>query len=367
MTTTELVLDRPAQAAVRAGIFDSDIHPTLRNRDALRPYLSKRWNDHLDQYGDPQNGPYAARGAFPRYTPEVSRRDAWPPSGGPPGSDLAFMRLQHLDPNQVEIGVLEPLGMGHATRNLAFGAAVCSALNSWQVAEFVEPEPRLRASVLIAQDDAEAAVAEIERRAGDLSFAQIQMPSLTTDPLGHNRYRPILEAAVHHGFPVGIHVGGATGARTGSGWPSTYNEEHYALSHSMQAQITSLILEGVCEALPSIRFIMIEGGCAWSISLGHRLDRLWERMRAEVPNCIQRPSHYLREHFYFSSQPVEEPENPTDLIGIYETIGWDRMLYASDYPHWDYDDPKYAFKTSIPDDKKRMLMRDNARGLYRLA
>lgn len=365
---SSLVMDpaREARVETQDGIVDCDIHPVLRDADALKPFLPKRWQAHLAEYGDPQNGPYADRGGYPRYVPQTARHDAWPPSGGPPGSDLGFMRQQHLDRNNVVLGILEPLGMGHVTRNLDLGNAVCAALNYWQIAEFVEKEPRLRASVLIAQDDAVASVIEIEKRAQEPGFAQVQIPSVTTEPLGHRRYRPILEAAAHHGFPIGIHVGAPSGARTGSGWPSYYNEEHLTLALAMQSQITSLIVEGVFERLPSLRFIMIEGGCAWSISLGRRLDKLWERMRSELPYVLKPPSHYLHEHFYFSSQPVEEPDDPEDLAYIYDKIGWDRILFASDYPHWDFDDPKYAFKTDMPEDKKNMLLRENARGLYRL-
>src|ERR1700736_1983038 len=188
MTIGEMVLDRAPKAGLDAGIVDCDIHPLPRDGNALKPYLAKRWQEHLAQYGDPQNGPYVGRGAYPRYMPETARRDAWPPNGGMPGSDVAFMREQHLDKNNVALGILEPLGFGHCARNLDLGSAVCSAVNDWQVAEFVEKEPRLRASILVAQDDAVAAVAEIEKRAADASFAQIQMPSLTTEPLRRRRY-----------------------------------------------------------------------------------------------------------------------------------------------------------------------------------
>ncbi len=37
------------------------------------------------------------------------RLDAWPPGGGPPASDLAFLREQLLDPLGIEYGLLQPL------------------------------------------------------------------------------------------------------------------------------------------------------------------------------------------------------------------------------------------------------------------
>ena len=51
---------------------------------------------------------------------------------------------------------------------------------------------------------------------------------------------------------------------------------------------------------------------------------------------------------------------------IFEWIGWDRVMFSTDYPHWDQDDPRYAFRTHIPDAQRRMIMRDNALELYGL-
>ena len=49
---------------------------------------------------------------YPKAQPNASRRDAYPPEGGPQGSSLSCMQKQHLDPNNVALGVLNPLGTG---------------------------------------------------------------------------------------------------------------------------------------------------------------------------------------------------------------------------------------------------------------
>ena len=46
---------------------------------------------------------------YPKAQPNASRRDAYPPEGGMQGSSLSFMQKQHLDPNNVVLGVLNPL------------------------------------------------------------------------------------------------------------------------------------------------------------------------------------------------------------------------------------------------------------------
>jgi len=347
----------------RLGIIDCDIHPFPRP-GALDQYLSERWRKHLAQYGKFNYGAYADRGIYPRFQPFLSRRDAFPPSGGAPGSDVGFIREQLLDRYNIAYGVLEPLLGGNASRNLDEAAALCSAMNDWQAYEFTDPEPRLRASILVPQDDPDAAVKEIEKRAGDWRFAQVQLGSKTSEPVGRRRYWPVFAAAQAHGLSIGLHVGGTfASAPSASGWPQFYIEEHHGLVHSMQNQVASLILEGVFDAFPKLKVVMIEGGFAWVPQLAWRLDAHWSKMRDEAP-LKRKPSEYMKTNLWFATQPVEEPEHPDDLRQVFEWIGWDRIVYSSDYPHWDFDDPHLAFRFQMTEDEKRMLFRDNALNVY---
>jgi len=113
--------------------------------------------------------------------------------------------------------------------------------------------------------------------------------------------------------------------------------------------------------------VLIETGFAWLPALGWRLDKHWERMRDEVPHVKRPPSEYLREHFWVSTQPMEETDKPDELIDVMEWIGFDRLLFASDYPHWDFDDPFLSLPPSLSDARRRAIYADNARALYRLA
>ena len=49
-----------------------------------------------------------------------------------------------------------------------------------------------------------------------------------------------------------------------------------------------------------------------------------------------------------------------------EWVGADRLLFSSDYPHWDFDDPRFAFKTPLSETERRKIFSGNARALYRL-
>jgi predicted TIM-barrel fold metal-dependent hydrolase len=203
---------------VKPAIIDCDIHPKAPLEE-LRPFLAKRWCDYLDTYGVRSRHGFAKGYPYPKGTPQAARRDAWPPGGGLPGSNLDFMRAQHLDHYGIEFGVMNPLSpSGQGEQNPEFSAALASAMNEWQIAHMSRPEPRLKASIVVPYEDGEAARAEIHRRAGERDYVQVFLLSRTAEALGRRRYWPIYEAAVEHGLPVGIHVFGYSGwAMTNTG------------------------------------------------------------------------------------------------------------------------------------------------------
>ena len=127
-----------------------------------------------------------------------------------------------------------------------------------------------------------------------------------------------------------------------------------------------MVVEGIFERFPALRVIMIECGFAWMPSLAWRLDATWKRLKDEVPHLKRSPSEVMREHVFVSTQPIEEPERPEHLLDTMEWIGWDRILFASDYPHWDFDDPRYAFKVPLTAAEKAAIFAGNAVNFYGL-
>ena len=355
------------RAPTRLKVIDGDVHPALRSMKDLRPYMSKQWWDCLETYGTRRRHGMNYE-PYPKSTPRACRRDAWPEHGGVPGSDLELMRQQYLDPCGIEFGILGPLGVtGHGELNFGLAAALASATNDWQRQAFTRPEPRLKSAIVVPYDDSEASVREIERCADDPAFAQVFMLTRSLEPAGNRRFWPIYEAAAHHDLPVGLHVFGAGGhPYTGAGWPSYYIEESSGHSTSCQTAVTSLVIEGVFERFSRLKVVIIEGGFAWLPALGWRLDKLFERMRGEVPHLKRKPSEYIREHVWVTSQPMEEPQERRHLMDIIDWIGWDRLLFASDYPHWDFDDPQRALPPGLPQERMRQILFANARSVYRL-
>ncbi len=356
-------------AGVIAGLVDCDIHPAARRPEDILHFLPRRWQDHAREYGSHLRNVFSHTPSHPRMTPHTARLDAWPESGGPPASDLDLLRRQYLDAHGVAAAILQPLRPNAASqRNIAFGSALCAAMNDWQVEVLVAAEPRLRGSIVVHPEDPEAAVAEIARCARRGGFVQVSLPPRGLEPLGRQRYRPVLRAAAEHGMPVGLHVSGVGGhPATAGGWPSYYIEEHHSLVALMQAVTTSLVLEGVFEDLPALRVAMIEAGFAWVPALSARLDHFWRRLRSEVPRVTRLPSETIRRHLWFTTQPIDEPERREDLAALFEQVGWDRIMFSSDYPHWDCDDPTQVaamLGSALTEARRAALFRDNARALY---
>ena len=360
---------KETKSAQRLMIVDCDIHPIQKSGADLHPYLEKRWRDHMATFGSHVRQGFSDRISWPRMMAAGQRADAYPKEGGPPGSSYELMRDQHLVPNGVEFGMLMPLSKGGMEeRNQDYAAALMSAVNDWQVDSWLARDSRLRGGIVVLHDDPATAVKEIEKRAAQKGFSQIILSPRTGEPLGRRRYWPIFEAAQAAGLPIGLHPAAHPGGApsTGAGWPTYYMQEHFTFGTASESVAVSLVMEGVFEKFPGLRIAMIESGFSWAPTLAWRMDSLFEKFRKEVPHLKRRPSEYMREHFWFATQPIEEPEKPEHLLDIFNWIGWDRILFSSDYPHWDFDDPRYAISVKLSDAQRAMIFRDNARALYKL-
>ena len=134
-----------AHRAVTPTLVDGDIHTTFASNDVLVKYLPRAWRRHQELFG----GWSHAGANYPKESPNAARVDAWPPTGGPPGSSLPFLREQLLDEWGIDLAVNNPLVQSQSTRHADYTAALCEAVNEWQLGEWSGPEPRIRASIAI--------------------------------------------------------------------------------------------------------------------------------------------------------------------------------------------------------------------------
>jgi predicted TIM-barrel fold metal-dependent hydrolase len=350
---------------MRSEIVDSDVHNTLATNDLLLPYLSERWAREVERFGLRRPDSIGFFATRPRRF--AARTDAWPADGGVPGGDLALLREQLLDRYPIAAAILNPINQTTIGAQPArLSEALCRALNDFTMAEWIERDERLFGAICVPCEDAELAAAEARRLGPHPRMVQLLLNVRTREPLGNRRYWPLYEAAVEHGLPVAVHVGGHGGNLiTGAGWPSYYFEDHAGYPQSFQSQMISLVFEGVFERFPDLKVVLQEGGFAWMTWLMWRMDSAWERFRDEVPHLERAPSEIVREHFWFTTQPIEEPEKPHQFAQLWDDLAMPtKALFASDYPHWDFDDPDQALPSSLDAETKRALLGGNARALY---
>ncbi len=62
---------------------------------------------------------------------------------------------------------------------------------------------------------------------------------------------------------------------------------------------------------------------------------------------------------------MEEPQPREHVLDAIDRIGWDRLLFANDYPHWDYDDPALVLPMVLPEQRRRDFFFNNAMSLCR--
>ncbi len=343
-------------AALR--LIDTDIHNDLPSINELRPFLAREWHPWIEG-GLGFAARYYANTGSGRMDDSVNEEDNL--CAGDP--DWTIQQL--LTKYRIDLGVLTGSIIGLSIQhNPRFLAALASAYNDWTLHKWVRPYTVFKGSILVPEGDPQAAAAEIHRLGDDPGMVQVLMASAAAQPFGNRHFWPIYAAAVAHDLPVAIHVGaegtGIANAPTGVGYPTTYLEFHTDHSQTMMAHCVSMITEGVFEEFPTLRFGFIEGGVAWAPYVFGRLDRLYPALRAEVPYLRQLPSDYLRGHLYWSTQPIEEPDDAAQLLHLLRMMDAEHTLFfASDYPHWDFDNPLTAFKFFPPDLKRRVFV-DNA-------
>src|SRR5581483_9504861 len=140
-------------------LIDCDVHNIPPTVQALFPYLSDHWREYITQSAF--KGPVDT--AYPKNAPTTARTETRPPGGRPPGSDLALVREQVLDAWGAEFGILTCAYAVDSIHNPDTAAAMASAVNDWQIAEWLEKEPRLRASIVVPVQQPEMAAREIDR------------------------------------------------------------------------------------------------------------------------------------------------------------------------------------------------------------
>jgi len=356
---------RPAtlEERIRAlNVIDTDVHNDLASPNELKPFLAKEWHPWLEGGLGFAARAYANTGSG-RMDDAVNEEDGLC-AGAPDWVVEQLMKKYRID-----IGVLTGNIIGLCVQhNARFLAALAGAYNEWTLEKWVRPYDCFKGSIVVTSQDAEAAAREIHRHGDNPGMVQVLMTSAARIPYGQRSYWPIYRAAVEYNLPVCIHVGaegtGIANPPTSVGYPSTYLEFHTDHSQTMMGHCVSLVTEGVFEEFPALKFGFIEGGICWAPYVMWRLDRIYPALKAEVPYLKKLPSEYVLDNCYFSTQPMEEPETNRRLLEMFAMLRAEKtVVFASDYPHWDFDNPLLVL-SGLPPALKRRICVENILEMY---
>jgi predicted TIM-barrel fold metal-dependent hydrolase len=360
-----------AQKTAGMTLVDCDVHHSFETPEQLLPYFSKFYREHLSDQGLHLPAEGYANAPFRKTRsdlkdPELKRRDF--------NFTLEFTQRELLDRWNVDIALLtgtpSDIYAANGVPDPDWGAALCRAFNDYTIEQWLEKDDRLVNAILVSPSDPALAVAEINRLADRKDSVAVMIPMNTERPFGNRFYHPIWEACAEHGLPVVSHAGGGGGfghTPTPVGFPTYYMEARMARPAAASAHAASLICEGVFEKFPTLKFALIEVQQLWAVSVMWHMDSDWKAIRDQTPWLERLPSEYFREHIRVGTQPMHEPEHPEHLLQMLEMLHADEtLIFCSDFPHFDQNDPVTVFPALDPRLRQRIFA-DNAMELLRIA
>jgi predicted TIM-barrel fold metal-dependent hydrolase len=248
-------------------------------------------------------------------------------------------------------------------------ALLCvQAYNDFVLEEWCAAAPDRYISVgILPLWDPQLAAAELERVAAkgmhSITFPENPVP-LGLPSFHTNHWNPVFAAAQETGLPLNMHFGSS------SHRPITAPDAPMSVEISLNMTCAMFASADLCFSpvfhnFPNLKVALSEGAVGWIPYLFERMDWTWERQRDwdSIAKDVA-PSALFKKNIWgcFIS----------DQVGVRErhTIGVDRLMVESDYPHADTTYP-YTRKwvaealAEVPDDEAHQIAELNARELYR--
>jgi len=275
-----------------------------------------------------------------------------------------------LDAGGMAMAVLYPtLGLGLPfLRDAEWAVALARAYNTMLYEELTSQSPRLRGVALLPLQDPAASARELERCVGELGFVGGMLSADSYYLLGHQRFDPVYATAQRLKVPITVHAAGTDMTDVGHEPFPKFIQAH-TVSHvfAQLRQITSMMFDGVPVRFPELSIGYLEAGAGWIPYFLQRMDEEYEkRGHAEAKLLTQSPTEIVHGHQIYFSCEADELLLPQALA----YVGDDRIMYASDFPHWDHSYPKsvkeLADRADLGDAAKRQVLAGNSRRFYKL-
>ena len=251
------------------------------------------------------------------------------------------------------------------------------AHNRW-LKDFCAEDPDRRAGIgLILPNDLDEAIKDIEFIAESGLRGGVLLPLIPPDakwlkPLYDPAWDRVFAAIQDHDLVMNQHSGqGAPDYGEGQLADALWISE---VAFYCRAGYRHLIMSGVYERFPKLKYILTESGCSWAPEMLAQMDRIHMGVqRGAIGEMVyagdewplkDKPSEYARRNCWYGASFPSKAE----LEGIDE-VGVDRVCWGNDYPHYEGTFP-YNLESlrltfaDVPDPVRRKLFGENAAALY---
>ena len=241
-----------------------------------------------------------------------------------------------------------------------------NAYNRWTVDTLLAQDDRLKSMAFLPFNDADEALKTVEEFGDAPGVVGFMVTSVRNKPVHHNHYMKVYRALEERGLPLGFHAGYY--------WqdPSMMQINRFGSMHALSfvwcnvVHCTNWVMNGLPERFPGLPVVWIESGLSWVPWLMQRLDHTYMMRTSEAPLLKRKPSEYMAE-MYYTSQPLETDNLKALELTFEMTAARTQLLYASDWPHWDFDPPAVIWDIPFLDDEARKnILGLNARRIFDL-
>jgi uncharacterized protein len=330
--------------ATASPVIDCDVHVAVPSAAALIPYLPAHWAEFASIS---LREPKALSFTYPDRIPMVATRAA----------DVTLDAIRRDVLSDAALALIHCYYAVESYTHPYLAPALATAVNRWIEDVWLAREDRLLASAVVTPQHPAAAAEEVERIAANPRFVGVLVPARVGAGYGDQRYWPIWDAAAANDLPVVISYGGASGLPpTPTNWPATFFETYTSATVAFQSHVTSIVMSGILERVPGLRFVVMESGWTWLPALCWRMEEARRAFRSEVP-WVSRPfAEYVEQHFRFTTGPTDAPPDPRHLADLFDEVhARDVLMFGSDYPHR-YDAPAAELLAGLsPPDRDRVL------------
>jgi predicted TIM-barrel fold metal-dependent hydrolase len=246
-------------------------------------------------------------------------------------------------------------------------APLARAHARWMTEEILAADPRILTMLFLPFNDPKACIELVEEFADKPGVAGFMITTVRTRPVHHRDYMPLYRALEERNIPLGFHTAFSYHEQTMQQFNKFISVHTLGFPYYNMVHVINWIMNGLPERFPGLKVMWIESGLAWVPFIMQRLDHEFMMRSSEGPLLTRLPSEYMRD-MYYTSQPMEAHGNLRALEMTFEMINAEsQLLYASDWPHWDFDLPSRIYDLPfLTDEAKRRVLGLNAQELFGL-